>query len=327
LQLVLKRIRQRAGARLLPFIALALGLLPTTGCLSHTHAVEKHRRADIVISAPLDHLLKQVDDQYAGIRSMTAHVEIATRSGGSLQGEVKESIAFSGYIILGNPDNLNVILQVPVIGSRALDMVSDGKTFKMYIPRYNCAITGSNSVVNTAQKGLYSLRPNVILDSMLIRGLPDDEVVARTQDMRVIENPKKKKDLIEEPDYDLEFLSQPQGRIARAMRVIHISRADLLPYRQDIYGNDGQVVTQAFYSNYQKFGDVNYPTKIVIQRPLDELGLTITIMKGTTFNQKLDADQFKLDIPADIAHLTNMDDPANANIKDPCAVNGPQSRH
>ena len=63
------------------------------------------------------------------------------------------------------------------------------------------------------------------------------------------------------------------------------------------------------------------------QRPLDELGLTITITKGTTFNQPLLEDQFKLDIPDTTAHLTNMDDPASATIKDPCAAHVPQSRH
>ena len=50
-------------------------------------------------------------------------------------------------------------------------MVSDGKTFKMLIPPENCAITGSDVVTNSSQKGLYSLRPAVILDSLLIPGL------------------------------------------------------------------------------------------------------------------------------------------------------------
>ena len=167
---------------------------------------------------------------------------------------------------------------------------------------------------------------NVILDSLLIRGLPDDQVVSLTQDIRVIENPKKKKDFIEEPDYDLEFLSRPEGRTARALRVLHISRANLLPYRQDIYNAEGKVATQAFYSNYQKFGDINFPSKIEIQRPLDELSLTITLTKKTTFNQKLAADEFKLDIPETTAHITNMDDPATASTN-PCVAHATQSPH
>ena len=298
-----------------------------TGCLVHRHSVLKTRLPDLIYNSTLDQLLKQVDDRNAAIHSMTLYVRMSTSTGGSLQGEVKESISFSGWIVVGKPEQINVLLTVPILGSRALDMVSDGKTFKMLIPPKNCAIIGSDVVTNSSQKGLYSLRPAVILDSLLIHGLQPDQVVSMTQDSRIVENPKKKKDFIEEPGYNMEFFSQPEGQAAHALRVIQISRVDLLPFRQDIYDADGKVATQAFYSNYQKFGDVTFPTKIVIQRPLDELGLTITITKGTSFNQALLEDQFKLDIPDTTAHITNMDDPASGAIKDPCAVHGPQSPH
>jgi outer membrane lipoprotein-sorting protein len=326
LQLVLNGIRQWPGVRLAPLGLLLPVLLPTTGCLSHTRAVEKHRRADVVLSAPLDQLLQRVDDQYNSIQSMTAFVQVSTSTGGSLQGEVKESINFGGFIIIGKPEQIRVILKLPLLGSDALDMVSDGKTFKMLIRPKSCAIVGSDTVTNSAQKGLYSLRPAVILDSMLIHGLEPDQIVSRTQDTRIIENPRKKKDLIEEPDYDLQFLSQPKGQVARTLHVIHVSRANLLPYRQDIYDADGQIVTQAFYSEYQKFGDIDFPTKIVIQRPLDELGLTISVTKGTTFNQKLDDEAFDLGpIPEGYA-IQNMDDPASATTN-PCVAHATQSPH
>jgi outer membrane lipoprotein-sorting protein len=258
---------------------------------------------------------------------MTAQVEMSTSTGGSMQGVVKESISFSGYIVIGKPEQIRVILLVPVLRSAALEMVSDGKTFKMMIPPKDCAIVGSDTVTVSSQKGLYSLRPAVILDSLLIRGLRPDQVVSMTQDSRDIPDPKTRKDVIQEPDYDIEFLSQPEGQVARALRVIHIGRTTLLPYRQDIYNADGQVETQAFYSNYKMFGDINFPTKIVIQRPLDELGLTITISKATTFNQELLPDEFKLDIPDTTAHILNMDDPASASVKDPCATRETQSPH
>ena len=308
--------------------AVACGLLAMTpaltGCLVHKRAVLKTRLPDVFFNSTLDQLLKQVDDRNAAIQSMTATVQMSTSTGGSLQGVVKESISFNGFIIIGKPEQINVILTVPILGSQALDMVSDGKTFKMLIRPKNCAIVGSDVVTNSSQKGLYSLRPAVILDSLLIHGMDSGQVVAMTQDSRVIENPKKKKDFIEEPGYNLEFFSQPEGQVAHALRVIQISRVDMLPFRQDIYDADGKVATQAFYSNYQKFDGIDFPTKIVIQRPLDELGLTITITKAT-FNQPLLEDQFKLDIPENTTHLTNMDDPASGMIKDPCAVHGPQS--
>jgi outer membrane lipoprotein-sorting protein len=300
-------------------------LLPTTGCYVHTHAVIKTRPADMVLSAPLSEVLKRVNDQYSAIQSMTAFMDIVTSTGGSHEGQVKDYISFGGFIIIGKPDHIRVILKVPLAGSDALDMVSDGKNFKMLIRPKSCAIIGSDTVTNTTQTGIYSLRPAVILDSMLIRGLEPDQLVSETQDIRIVENPKKKNDFIEEPDYDLEFFSQPKGQIAHTLRVVHISRANLLPYQQDIYDSDGKIVTQALYSNYQKFGAINFPSKIIIKRPLDELSLTITINGKTNFNQKLNADEFDLDIPEGIA-VQNMDDQASAATS-PCVARAPQSPH
>lgn len=306
--------------------AFATGLLALTpaltGCLTHTRSVPKTHPPDVVLNASLDQLLKQTDDRYDAIQSMTLTVQISTSTGGSLQGQVKDSISFNGYIVIGKPEQIRVILQLPIVRSEALNMVSDGKTFKMLIRPKNCAIVGSDVVTNSSQKGLYSLRPAVILDPLLIQGLKPDQVISMTQDSRIVVNPKKSKDLIEEPDYDLEFLSEPKGQVARSLRVIHVSRANLMPWRQDIYNADGKVETQAIYSNYRKFGDINFPTRIVIQRPLDELGLTITVTKAA-FNQKLESDQFKLDIPSDIT-VTNMEDPASATTA-PCAPRAPQS--
>jgi hypothetical protein len=306
--------------------AFATGLLALTpaltGCLSYTHSVPKTHPPDVVLNSTLDQLLNDTNQRYDAVQSMTLFVEMSTSTGGSLQGKVKESISFSGYIIIGKPEQIRVLLQLPVVRSKALDMVSDGKSFKMLIPPKNCAIVGSDVVTNSSQKGLYSLRPAVILDSLFIQGLKPDQVVSMTQDSRIIADPKRRKQLIDEPDFDLEFLSEPQGYVARSLRVVHVSRANLLPWRQDIYNVDGKVETQAFYSNYKKFGNIDFPTKIVIQRPLDELGMTIAIAKAT-FNQKLESDQFKLDIPTGFT-VQNMDDPASAATA-PCAAHATQS--
>jgi hypothetical protein len=319
------RIQRRPWALLRPFLLL----LPvvTTGCLSHRHYVLKTRLPDVVQNATLDQVLQQVDDRYKSIQNMTAKVQVSYDTGGSLQGVVTEKGPFTGEIVFQNPDNIRMILNLPVVGSRMVDMVSDGKNFKMLIPHYDCAITGSDVLTNTAQKGLYSLRPGVILDSLLIRGLEPGQIVSRTQGGRTYENPKKKNDIIEEPDYDLEFLSQPRDAVARTLHVIHVGRATMLPYQQDIYDTDGNIVTQALYSNYKKFGDIAFPATIVIKRPLDQLSLTIAITKVTALNQAVPEDQFKLDIPPATVHLANMDDPASALLKDPCAVSAPPSQH
>ena len=308
--------------------AFATGLLALapalTGCLSHTHSVLKTRPPDVVYGTTLDHLLKQIDDRYAQVQNMQATIEITYSTGGSTQGLVKECTPKDGYIILGKPENIRVIALFPVVKSKMLDMVSDGASFKMLIPPEHCAIIGSDVVKNSSQKGIYTLRPTMILDSLLIRGIGPDQDVAMTQDSRTLPDPKTRKDVIEEPDYNLEFLSPPEGKVARTLRVIHIGRIDLLPYQQDIYNADGKVETQAFYDNYKTFGDIKFPTKIRIERPLDELSLNITITKSI-FNQKPDTNPFDIGpIPANYT-IQNMDDPARATITDPCVARATQS--
>jgi hypothetical protein len=310
--------------------AVAIGLFALTpaltGCLVHTHTVLKTRPPDVVLNAALSDLLKQVGTRYDAIQSTTLYVQIIACTGGSSQGEVKCYPSSNGFIFIDKPEQFRVIIKLPFVGSEALDMVSDGNTFKLKIPIESCAIEGSDKIVNTGQKGLHSLRPAVILDSLLINGLEPDQVVSMTQDSRVVVNPKKRKDLIQEPDYDIEFLSQPKGEVASTLRVLHISRVDLLPYRQDIYNTEGKVATQAFYSNYQMFGDINFPSHIEIERPLDELSLTITVTKRTTFNQKLESDQFDLGPIPDNYAIQNMDDPVSA-ASNPCGAHAPQSKH
>jgi outer membrane lipoprotein-sorting protein len=287
------RIKQAAA------IAI-IGLAPAlTGCLTHTRIVPKTRPADVVLNAELEDLLKQVDVRFGAVQTMNASIEIVATTGGGRQGKETRYPSFSGYIFLRKPQTLRVLLRVPFLGSVALDMVSDGKTWKFWVPRRNLAMTGTSEVTKPSTNGLENLRPAVFFDSLLIKGLGPDQVVSLTQDTRVVANEKNKKDLIEEQDYDLEFLAQPKGQTAHAVRVIHIGRANLLPYQQDIYGPDGTIVTRAFYSNYQKFGDTPFPMKIEIARPQDQYTLTLTITK-LTLNQKLEDDQFELKIPDNV---------------------------
>ncbi len=279
---------------------LSLLLLPVlTGCLTRTHVVRKTRPVDVVQNATLDQLVTRISSQDDAIQTMNASVEIAASTGGAHSGEIREHTSLRGYIFMRKPEELRVLLQLPVIGSKALDMVSDGKTFKLLIPPKNRAVVGSDEVSEPSPNGLENLRPFVFFDSLLVKKLGPNQVVSLTQDVRVIDTGDKKKDLIEEPDYDLEILAQPQGQTVHTERVVHISRTNLLPYQQDIYDTTGRVATRATYSHYQKYGDIDFPSLIVITRPLDEYSLTLTVTK-IAFNGKLEDDQFELKIPENI---------------------------
>jgi outer membrane lipoprotein-sorting protein len=282
-------------------LALAvIGIAPAlTGCLSHTRYVPKTRIADVIISTSLDAMAKQLASRYDAIQTFNAGVEISATTGGGLQGKEVQSLNFAGYILMRKPEFLRVLLLVPVVRTQALDMVSDGHNFKLLIPPRKRAIVGSNTLTTQSKNGLENLRPDVFFDSLFIQGPEQDEIMSMTTDIRVIESGKKKKDLIEEPAYALQILKRPEGTQARTLRVIHINSTDLLPYQQDIYDPNGQVVTKAYYSNYQYYGNTPYPSKIIIERPRDHYSLTVTLTK-LTLNSHLDDDQFELKIPEGI---------------------------
>lgn len=279
----------------------ALALIPAlTGCLSHTRTVPKTRLPDIVMSTSVESMARQIGSRYSALDTFNAAVEISATTGGGLQGRETQSLSFAGYILMRKPEFLRVLLLVPVVRTQALDMVSDGQNFKLFIPPRKRAIVGSNTLTPASKKtGLENLRPDVIFDSMFIQGPEENQIMSMTTDIRVIESPKKKKDLIEEPAYAVQILNKPEGSTARTVRVIHINSTDLLPYQQDLYDAEGKVITKAYYSNYQTYGSTPYPSNIVVERPRDHYSLTINITK-LTLNAHLDDDQFELKIPEGI---------------------------
>lgn len=277
-----------------------MAVLPTlTGCLSHTRYVPKTRVADVIISTSLDAMAKQLATRYDALQTFNASVEIAATTGGGLQGKEIQYTSFAGYILMRKPEFLRVLLLVPVVRTQALDMVSDGKNFKLLIPPRHRAVVGTNTVTTKSKNGLENLRPDVFFDSMFIQGPEQEQIISMTTDIRVIDSGKKKKDLIEEPAYSVQILAKPEGQTVRTLRVVHINSTDLLPYQQDIYDTDGQVVTKAHYSNYQYYGNTPFPSNIIIERPRDHYSLTVNITK-LTLNGKLDDDQFELKIPENI---------------------------
>jgi len=273
-----------------------------TGCLKHTRTVPKTRVADVIMSTSLESMARQINTRYDAVNTFNASVEMSATTGGGLEGKETQSLSFAGYILMRKPEFLRVLLLLPVVRTQALDMVTDGQNFKLYIPPRKRAIVGANQLTKVSKNGLENLRPDVIFDSLFIQGPEENQFLSMTTDIRVIESGKKKQDLVEEPAYSVQILSKPDNdatRTVKTIRVVHINSTDLLPYQQDIYDPDGKVITKAYYSDYKFYGSTPYPTKIVIERPRDRYSLTITITK-LVLNEHLDDDQFELKIPEGI---------------------------
>jgi outer membrane lipoprotein-sorting protein len=277
-------------------LVMAAGM---TGCFSSTHLVQKAQAPSTYKTASIDELEKMVSDRDAAVKTMSLQVLVTASSGGAKEGKVTEYISFKGYIFIQQPSDVRVILQLPVLGSRALDVVGDANNFTLVhatAGHGDVWMQGSNVVKNPSKNGLENLRPPVFLDSLLVPGVTPDEYVSLIESTRLIEPATKHQDAIEEPDYDLALSKIARGHTLQPERVIHISRVNMLPFQQDIYDDHGRVVTSATYDQYQTFSGQQFPMLITIKRPLDEYSLKIQVTK-LTLNEPFDADQFKLDVP------------------------------
>ncbi len=276
-----------------------LGLTGLTGCFSSVRQVARVQTVGTYQTATAQELETGLSERDAAIHTLNASVLITASTGGDKEGKVKTYTAFRGYIFVRKPLDLRVILQLPVIRSKAMDMVSDGKTFTLVIPPRNRAIVGTNEVTKASKNGLENLRPAVFLDSLLIPGLGRDEYVALTESTHVLEPAHGRKAEVDEPDYDLAIYKVTSDHLLREERLIHISRTTMLPYEQDVFDMQGQIATQATYANYAPTGGTQFPRLITISRPLEEYSLRIEITK-LTLNEQFPADQFELRIPPEV---------------------------
>lgn len=278
------------------FVTMTAGL---TGCFSTTRVVLKSEAPTVYQTASVEQVEKDVTDRDAAVKTLKAQVQITATTGGSKEGKLKEYTSFTGYISVQKPADLRVILQLPLIGSRALDMVSTGDTFTLVraSSHGNVWIQGTGKVTTPSKNGLENLRPSVFLDSLLVPAVdPKNEFVTMTESSRVVHQDIHHKTETIEPDYNLTVLKTTSGNILHVQRVIRINRVTMLPYQQDIYDDKGEIVTQATYDNYQTHGGQQFPAEITISRPLDEYSLKIDVVK-LTLNEAFEADQFELMIP------------------------------
>ena len=210
-----------------------LPMLLLTGCLKHTRILERPEEPSVVLAASPQQLIQRLDQSYDAVHSMNATVLIRASVGGAAKGKETDYTSIRGYILLRQPSMLRVLGMLPVIETRAFDMVSDGNSFTLLIPPKNLAITGTGTVTTPSSNPLMNLRPAVFYDSMLIKRVEPDDLVYVTSDTGLVRDPKTHH-LIAEPDYELGIL-QRIGNSQQLMpeRVIHISRTNLLPFQQD----------------------------------------------------------------------------------------------
>jgi len=276
----------------------------SSGCLFRSHDIPPSPGPIAIKSANKTELVSFINAEANKIQTMDATLAIDTAVGGAKKGKVTEYEQIGGFLWLRKPAMLRMQGLLPIIHSRAFDMVSDGQDFKLWIPPKNRFLVGRNTVgTPDPQHPLENLRPQVIYDALLLREMDKDEGAFLENGTETIEEDKGRK--YEQPDYIIDIVCGQWPNISLSRKVI-FSRLDLLPNRQLLYDDSGQIVTDVHYSNYKDFGSVRYPARIEIKRPAEEYDITLTFLK-MNMNQPLGDVKFVLAPPQGV-QVINLDD-------------------
>src|SRR5438477_4398373 len=176
-------------------LGIAVLILSISGCLVHTRTLNKRQvNTSNLLVADLPQLAERINSEARKIHSFSATVEIATSLGGSKKGKVTDIQQIKGYILEKDPDMLHVIGLLPIVRSRAFDMVSDGKTFKLSIPSMNKFIEGpAQDSPQPSTNTLENLLPHVFFDSLLLHEIGPSDIAVLEQCTEVVQDTSTQK--------------------------------------------------------------------------------------------------------------------------------------
>lgn len=239
-----------------------------------------------LMSASQDELVARVTKIYSAINSFQATVEM-TPSVGSVygKGEINEIPDVRAFILFRKPADIRIQAQTPVVRTQAFDMASNGQTFQLFLNRRNVFYEGANSAPKISKNQFENLRPEVFLESMLVRPPAQDENPSLT-DLTDSEN----------AFYVLQLIQKLDNGAVRVVRQIWFDRVDLSIARQMVFNDKGSILSDTRYAKWQAYNGVQFPSHIDISRNIDSFGAVLDIVE-MQMNKALTNDQFVLKQP------------------------------
>ncbi len=261
----------------------AVVMLLPSGCAVSKKRVVPPAEVRPSLEATPDQLIAQYNQQARAVRSLNAGVELVPVAGSSYSGVIEQYHDVRGFVLAQKPAHIRVIGQAPVVAKNVFDMVSDGETFRIFIPSKNKFIVGPAAFERPAKKPIENLRPQHLLDALFWPELPAGGPV-----------------LFEESNADparfyiLTLLRKAPS--LEILRKIWFDRSDLSFARIQVYGPGGRLVSDIRYAGWQPVADIRYPRQIWLARPHDDYQLEIRITQ-LTLNEAIAANRFQLEQP------------------------------
>ena len=288
----------------LRFVLVVLLFVVLAGCA----ASEKHAVPPTAIRPQLDADQMQLVDSYNrqadAVHALNASVQMSPTAGSAYTGVIHQYHDVSGFILAARPGLIRVIGQAPIVSTNIFDMVSDGQTFRIFIPSKNEFLVGPTHLERATKNPIENLRPQHLLDALFWTPVSASEPIVLEQ--------------VDEPParyYVLTVLhgSAPSFEIARK---IWFDRTDLRVSRLQIYGSGGRLDSDIGYADWQDVPAANaqangalgakanstaepliFPRTFRIARPQQDYQLSVVITK-LALNTDIPVDRFSLTQPA-----------------------------
>ena len=242
-----------------------------------------------------EQLLTEIRNRYGAVRSATLSVDVTASAPPAHSETLGAYSRLSGYILLRKPDDLRIILFVPIAHIRALDMVSNHEGFRLAIPAKRRYLTGTNREDPHPAPEIEGLRPQIIRDALLVRAPEEGETSSFVVTSTGVGADNKK--MIERQQYLLSIHRTTVGStMARTERTILLDGLTHLPITQEIYRRDGTLGTRITYDDYRPTELGPFPTVVTIWRPKEHLRIVFRLRK-VAWNQTLADDQFEMNFP------------------------------
>jgi outer membrane lipoprotein-sorting protein len=254
------------------------------------------------LEATESQLVSAYNEQAARVRTLNASVRMSPTAGSAYSGLIHEYHELGGFILASRPAMIRVIGQAPVVSTNLFDMVSDGHTFRIFIPSKDKFLVGPTALERPSQNPIENLRPQHILDALFWTPIAGGEPV-----------------LFEESDaspsrYYVLTVLRSSCRGLEISYKVWFDRADLRASRMQIYGPGGRLDSDIRYADWQPIdsdaaanGSANspeaslartlFPREIRITRPQQDYQLTVAITK-LALNAEITADRFTLEQPS-----------------------------
>jgi len=269
-------------------VLLSVALL--SGCISRTERLVPSQvllKADTIAKSAL---LEKLRKDSLAVNTLVVSKSTLKASRMVSNEAIKNYHDVNGVIAVDRPGHLR--LEIEKVFTLA-QMVSDEKQYRVSVPPEGKFGVGDVAAPVRGAEFPYNLRPSHILDALFVDG----------------------EQFIGKPDIDsyllVETESQPDGMHSYSVIFFGKTGAGGVPLeelwfdrtlgvqevvRKKSYLPDGEIESDIRYSNFQMFGNIAFPMKIVIKRPIENYALEMNIEK-LDLNKAVDPAMFTLERP------------------------------